>query len=108
MILRQVSPAIVAWALSVVVVVVGARRQTRASSDRPPPAPEVRQILRYLAVLTAGGYVTLLGIVLVVGVWFAGLDASIVLSAARGGLLLAGVAATCFILLSWVAAVRAR
>ena len=109
MILRQVSPAIAAWVLSLGVVLIGARRHEPATPAVPPmDGPALRRLLRYVLVLAAGGYLAMLGIVLVFGVWIVGLGGPVLAGAARGGLVLAAVATPCFLAMSWARARRAR
>lgn len=102
MILRQISPAIAAWALSLGVVFVGARR--RPSGPRPSqPLDRIAlgRLVRYVAILAVGGYGAMIGIELVFGVMIVGEEPAELASAASSGPVLMAVAIPCFLVLSW-------
>jgi hypothetical protein len=108
MTLRQISPAIAAWALSVGVVLIGARRQSSGPRAIGPPDRVAHgRLLRYVAVLATGGYAALLGIELVFGVLIVGEEPAELASAAASGPVLVAVAIPCFLLVSWIDSRRA-
>jgi hypothetical protein len=113
MILRQISPAIAAWALSLGIVLIGARR--RPSDVRPVERPDrvaIGRLVRYAAILAAGGYGAMICIELVFGVVIVGEEPSELVSAATSGAVLMAVAVPSFLLLSridaWIDSRRAR
>ena len=72
-----------------------APRPTRGSGTAGPG------LVRYLAVMTGGGFLVFLGIVLLFHVWLAGQRGAL-RSAAVGGAFLASVAAATFLTVSWL------
>jgi hypothetical protein len=101
MLVRSVAP-VAAFALVALIVLYGASHPV----PKPPPAspltiPDLWRLLRYLAVLGAGGFVVMMTVVLVFSVWLLG-DTRALGSAAWSAPFLLAVATPVFAALSWL------
>ncbi len=101
--LREVIAPVASAYAFVAVVIMFASRHVVSRPPRPLPLTRERlaRLVRYFAVMAAGGYVVLLAVVLVFGVLIIGDDGSLP-GAATGGLFLLAVASPVFLVLQWL------
>jgi hypothetical protein len=108
--LRQVvAPVLAAYLLCVALALFAARSSTRRPSHVPTELTRygLTGLVRYLAVLEVGGYVTLLVVITVFSVLIVG-DREALWSATWGGAFLLLIATPVFVALSWARGRRGR